>query len=97
MQAREARVSADGEQVTLLGNVVVERAPLAQRPLLHAETESLKVLPDAEKASTDATVRITEGPSWVQGTGMEVDQKAQTFVLRSQVTGTFTPKQGPKQ
>lgn len=97
MQARQARVSADGQEVTLLGNVVVERAPLAQRPLLHAETDSLTVLPDAEKASSASPVRISEGSSWVQGTGMDVDQKAQTFVLRSQVTGTFMPKQGSKQ
>lgn len=97
MQANAARVSADGAQVVLLGDVQLERSPLADRALLRAEMDSLTVYPDAEKATTEAAVRISEGASRLNGTGMDVDQKAQTFVLRSQVTGTFVPKHGPQQ
>lgn len=97
MQAKEARVSADGTQVVLLGDVQLERAPLADRALLRAEMDSLTVYPDTEKATTEAAVRISEGGSRLNGTGMDVDQKAQTFVLRSQVTGTFVPQHGPQQ
>lgn len=97
VQAREARVSADGTEVRLQGDVQLERSPLADRALLRAEMDSLTVYPDAEKATTEAAVRLSEGGSRLNGTGMDVDQKAQTFVLRSQVTGTFVPQHGPPQ
>lgn len=97
MQAKAARLSADGTEVQLQGDVQLERSPIGARALLRAEMDTLTVFPEAEKATTEAAVRLSEGGSRLNGTGMDVDQKAQTFVLRSQVTGTFVPKHGPQQ
>jgi lipopolysaccharide export system protein LptC len=47
----------------------------------------LTVLTDEEKAFTKSQVLITQGKSWVQGVGMQVDNRFQTYVLESKVTG----------
>ena len=97
IQSKRALVSTDGTVVVLHGNVVVLRAAGGGRGALRGETESLTLFPDQERAVTDSPVLLTEGAARLHGTGMDLDQKAQTFVLRSQVTGSFPPKQGSSQ
>lgn len=82
-------ISADGEVVTLKRDVRVERAATAESESLLARTETLTLFPDDERASTDAPVLINQGKSWLKGVGFDVDNKEQTYVLRSQAIGQF--------
>ena len=56
----------------------------------------LTVFPDDERAFTKSPVVLTKGSSWVKGVGMQVDNKAQTYLLESQVTGLMDRKPARK-
>ena len=80
-------MSAEGERVELSERVEVRRAATDRQAELVLETPDLTVLTDEEKAFTKSRVVITQGKSWVQGVGMQIDNKLQTYLLESQVTG----------
>ena len=61
-----------------------------------AFTPELTVLPDDEKAFTKSPVLITKGKSWLKGVGLQVDNRAQTYILESQVTAVLESKQAKK-
>lgn len=92
MSAQFAHVSADAKVVTLMREVRVERAATTDREALLAQTEKLTLFPDDERATTDNPVLITQGQSWLKGVGLDVDNKTQMYVLRSQATGQFERK-----
>ena len=90
--AQSAKISSGGDEIFLTDQVEFRRAASGKEPPLLAKTDWLKLYPDVETATTDAEVRITQGRNWVRGTGMDLDNKASTLVLRSHVTGQFVPK-----
>ena len=91
-----ARVTSKGETVLLEENVVATRAATAERPQLVARMPDLTVKPDDGVAYTASPVEITEGPSWMKGTGMHIDNNTATFQLQSQVTGLLYPRRAAK-
>ena len=96
MSAERGHLSKDAEQVDLYGNVRITRAATAKDPELVAMTPELTVLPDDEKAFTRQPVLITQGKSWVKGVGMQVDNRAQTYVLESQAFAVLESKHAKK-
>ena len=97
MTADRGRISKDGEQVDLYGDVHINRAPSAQYEELTAFTPELTILPDDEKAFTKSPVLITQGKSsWVKGIGMRVDNRLQTYVLESQAFAVLESKHAKK-
>lgn len=84
-----AHVSAKGETVFFPGKVDIDRAASPVNQALHARTTDLTVLPDAGLASTDQYVHMTLGASELNGTGVRIDNKAQTFELLAEVTGRY--------
>lgn len=97
MSADTGHVTSKGDQVDLYGNVHIQRAASPKDPELNAYTAELTVLPDDEKAFTAHPVKITQGQvSWVTGVGMKVDNRAQTYVLESDVRGTLESKRAKK-
>lgn len=89
LSARQAQISADGETVQLDGDVRLRREPTATRPALLGEMPDLTVHTEEETAHTASPVRFTQGASWLNGVGMNLDNKTQTYVLQSQATGQF--------
>ncbi|EXI81853.1 MAG: Lipopolysaccharide-assembly protein [Candidatus Accumulibacter appositus] len=85
-----------GERVDLSEQVEVRRAGSAKNPPLLVETSELTVLTGEEKAFTNSHVLITQGASWVQGVGMQVDNKLQTYLLESQVRGEIESRSAKK-
>ncbi|WP_153111492.1 LPS export ABC transporter periplasmic protein LptC [Propionivibrio limicola] len=96
MSADQGRLSQDNERVDLTGNVRVLRAATPKDAELVLTTTELTVLPDDEKAFTDKPVLITQGPSWIKGVGLHIDQRAQTYVLQSQATASIASKSAKK-
>lgn len=92
MHAQAAALSADARRVDLRGDVRVERAATGGRGPLQVRTEAMTVFPDEERARSDMLVTITEGASHLTGAGMELDRRAQTFILHSGTSGTFEPR-----
>lgn len=87
ISALRGHSSPKGERVDLAGEVEVRRAATAQEAELVLETPELTVLTDEERAFTSSPVLLTQGSSWVKGVGMQVDNKQQTYLLESRVTG----------
>lgn len=87
ISASHGRMGPKGERVDLREKVEVQRAATAEQPPLLVETPQLTVLTDEERAFTKSPVLITQGASWVRGVGMQVDNKLQTYLLESEVTG----------
>lgn len=83
LAASRGHGNRDGSRIDLSGGVTTTRAATGDRPTLTVRTETLRVLPEQQQAHTDDLVRMMEGPSWLTGTGMDLDSKAQTYVLRS--------------
>lgn len=96
MTAERGHVSRQGEQVDLLGDVKIRRAAEGTQEELVATTPTLTILTRKEQAFTPAAVLVTQGASWLRGTGMQLDNKNRTLVLESQATGQFRSPQARK-
>jgi lipopolysaccharide export system protein LptC len=86
-----AKIASEADVVFLWDNVSVHRAAMADRSELYALMPDLTVQPDAGLAFTSSPVEIRQGPSWMKGTGMALDNNKSTLVLQSQVTGMHYP------
>ncbi|MEF8701484.1 MAG: LPS export ABC transporter periplasmic protein LptC [Candidatus Accumulibacter sp. UW26] len=87
ISAGHGLASSRAQRIDLREAVELRRAASAGDQELVVETDQLTLLPDEEKAFTLSQVRITQGKSWLQGVGMQVDHKRQTYVLESRVNG----------
>ncbi|WP_313950789.1 LPS export ABC transporter periplasmic protein LptC [Accumulibacter sp.] len=87
ISAVHGHLSPKGERVDLSEKVEMQRAATAKQQPLSLETPQLTVLTNEERAFTKSPVLITQGDSWVRGVGMQVDNKLQTYLLESAVTG----------
>ena len=96
MSADQGHLNKGGEQVDLYGNVHINRAASGKYEAMDATMPELTVLPDDEKAFTKSPVLITQGKSLVKGVGMQVDNRAQTYVLESQASAVLESKQSKK-
>ncbi len=96
MSAERGHLNKGGEQVDLYGDVRINRAASGKYEAMNAFMAELTVLPDDEKAFTKSPVLITQGKSWVKGVGMQVDNRAQTYVLESQAFAVLESKQSKK-
>ena len=92
VRADRGHANSDGEQVDFYDNVRLERAPSKKDAALIATMPQLTVLPDDDKAYTKSPVLITQGKSWVKGVGMQVNNRAQTYVIESQAVGFMESK-----
>lgn len=96
ISSQRAMVTKGGEMVQFEEKVIATRAAQRQRPAMVATMSDLTVLPNDGKAFTHSRVDVSEGPSWLRGTGMELDNRTQIYKLLSRVNGTLYPRNGPK-
>lgn len=87
LSGEQALVTEEGQKVYIWGNVVVTRTATQERLPMIARMPDLTVLPDDGTAFTKSPVEINQGPSWMKGIGMDIDNNNSTFALQSQVTG----------
>lgn len=87
LSAQQARISKDGKQVRLSNDVRVVREASADHPELLVSTAEMVVYPDDEIARSSVPVSITQGHSVITGSGMEVDNRTQTYTLMGPVQG----------
>ena len=73
IHADTGRLSTDGEQVHLYGNVEVRRSASADAPEFLAQTSYLLILPEEDRARTDKPVTANEGASRIVAQSMEYD------------------------
>jgi lipopolysaccharide export system protein LptC len=92
-------LSGDREIVYFRGNVRATRAAGAAPGGGDAQTsgpvtvrtDTLRVVPKQQHASTDGPVTIEEARGIIRAVGMELDNQAHTVKLKSRVQGTLQP------
>lgn len=89
LSAQQARISKDGKQVRLSRDVRVVREASAEHPELLVTTAEMVVYPDDEIARSSVPVSITQGRSVIIGSGMEVDNRTNTYTLMGPAQGTI--------
>jgi len=90
LEGDTGKVSSDGEQVDVLGNVLVLREAFGEKGVMTIETDALKILPNEEYATTDRPVVIKQAPGTVvYATGMIYEQKQQTVTLLHKVRAHY--------
>ncbi|SDI49780.1 LPS export ABC transporter periplasmic protein LptC [Propionivibrio dicarboxylicus] len=95
-KADTAHASDDNERVDLYGNVRIERSATKKDPATVGTMAELTVFPNDEKAFTRSPVRITQGESWVTGTGLQMDYRMQTYVLESKARALLESRHAKK-
>ena len=89
--AKQGIVSSKGDEVFLHNDVEVLREASAQQEELTLHTEYLHVTPDRDWADTDRAVIMVDAHNTVHATGLEMDNKARTLKLLSQVRSEHVP------
>ena len=92
--AREATVSADGEEVDLRGDVVVERAARPGQPAMTLRTAQLLVYPERDLLRAPGTVEIQDGVQSVRAGAMEYDASQRIIKLSGRVQARYLPAKG---
>jgi LPS export ABC transporter protein LptC len=92
LKSDRGQVRANGDDVQLSGNVVVNgQAPGSGGPIT-LSTETMRINTPTEFIETNAPVRLTWSGHQIEAVGMRADLKAGTLRLESRVHGTFTPQ-----
>jgi lipopolysaccharide export system protein LptC len=87
--ARQAQLSANGENVYFEHNVRVVRDPTPTQTRMVLETEFLHVIPDAHLVRTDRAVRLTDAHTVVEAVGLELNSETRVLKLLSTVKGVY--------
>jgi lipopolysaccharide export system protein LptC len=95
-KSRQARVSADQNEVLLTGSVVIRREAFGDDPALRVETETLTFLSDEQVAVTQAPVMVYRGASTLYGVGMRLDEKTDRLQILAD-TRMVLPKSKPEE
>ena len=81
-------VNGEGSEVRLRGNVVLDN-PGGKR--MTVQTEALNVYPDANRATSDQQVTITQPGATIRGRGLEAQLDTQRVILKSEVRASYAP------
>ena len=97
LTANTGHVSQNNERVDLKDDVRIHRAATKKDEAMIGTTSELTIFPDEEKAFTKAPVLMTQGQSWVKGIGLQMDNRAQTYILESQARASLESRYAKKQ
>lgn len=79
-------VNGEGDEVRLRGNVILDN-PGGKR--MTVQTEALNVYPDANRATSDQQVTITQPGATIRGRGLEAQLDTQRVTLKSEVRARY--------
>lgn len=100
IRAETGWVSANGDEVLLQGQVVIDRAGFDEQPAIELRSSEMLVIPDKEYAETDRFVEIESAADWITAIdGMQAwfgeALRAKLFGrARGQFTGTRAASSG---
>ncbi len=95
MSSMTAHITSEGETVFMKDDVRIKRDPTATKAALFGFMPDLTIQTEEETAETESPVRFVQGDSWLRGTGMHLDNKTETYVLKSQAVGQFESRKAP--
>lgn len=91
VRAERGWVSSGGEEVHLLGKVVLNRPADATREALQVDTQDLRLRPQEQTVATDAAI-IAKSPLYtVQGVGLRANLLDGRLLILSNARGDYAP------
>lgn len=90
--AQQAALSADGQEVDLRGDVVVERAARPGQSAMTLRTERLLVFPERDLLRAPGEIDIVEGSTALRAGAMEYDAKQRVIKLTGRVQARYVPE-----
>jgi lipopolysaccharide export system protein LptC len=90
--ARRGVIAGKGDEIFLREDVEVLREASATRGELTLQTDYLRVVPERDWADTDHAVAIFDGRNTIHAVGLEMDSRARTLKLLSQVRSVHEPR-----
>jgi lipopolysaccharide export system protein LptC len=91
--AQRAALSADGQEVDLRGDVVVERAARPGQSAMTVRTERLLVFPERDLLRAPGEINIVEGSTTLRAGAMEYDAKQRVIKLTGRVQARYVPEE----
>jgi lipopolysaccharide export system protein LptC len=91
VRADRGVLSADGDEIFLYDNVVLDRDAHEARPAARLTTSFLHIVRARSLVRTDREVRITEANRSLSGRGMEYRNDSAEFFLRNDVQAKYVP------
>lgn len=91
--AQRAALSADGQEVDLRGDVVVERAARPGQSAMTVRTERLLVFPERDLLRAPGEINIVEGSTILRAGAMEYDAKQRVIKLTGRVQARYVPEE----
>lgn len=92
--ARQATVSADGQEIDLHGDVTVERAARPGQSVLSLRTAHLLVFPDRDLLRAPGAVDLSDATLNVQAGAMEFNAKRRLIKLTGRVKARYISGKG---
>lgn len=92
--AREATISASGDEVDLRGDVVVQRAARPDQPAMTLRTAKLLVFPDQDLLRAPGAVTIEDGAQTIRAGAMEYNAELRVIRLSGRVQARYLPGKG---
>jgi len=89
--AQQGVISNKGDEVFLRGAVEILSEATTQHDGITLRTEYLRILPDRDFLNTDRAVTVVDAHHTVSAMGLEMDNKASTLKLLSQVRSEYVP------
>jgi lipopolysaccharide export system protein LptC len=88
--AETGSITKKGEQLLLQGGVEVLRGSRAPDQV-RLQTESLRIIPDQDLATSDETVTVRDAHATVNAVGLEINNRTRTIKLFSKVKSEYVP------
>jgi lipopolysaccharide export system protein LptC len=92
--ARQATISASGDEVDLRGNVIVERAARPGQSAMTLRTAQLLVFPNHDLLRAPGAVAIHDGSQTLHAGAMEYDAQRRVIKLSGRVQARYIPGKG---
>lgn len=93
-RAHGATISADGAEVDLQGDVVVERAATPGQARMTLRTARLLVFPDRDLIRAPGAVALSDAGREVRAGAMDYDAKRRVIKLTGRVQARYAPNKG---
>jgi lipopolysaccharide export system protein LptC len=89
ISSKMAHVTSEGEVVLMYDDVRIKRDATPLRAELLGYMPDLTINTEEEYAFTSSPVRFKQGATWLNGVGMHMDHKTETYQIKSKAVGEF--------
>jgi lipopolysaccharide export system protein LptC len=89
LSSQHAKISGEGDVIYLWDGVIAHRGKTEKSSAMVASMPDLTIQTEEGFAFTHSPVEISQGNSWMKGTGLHIDNNTSTLVLQSQVSGYY--------